>query len=98
MNYTKGEWRAVPVPEMNVNRIMSYAPEYYREAIADVFGINGVDEANAQLIAAAPMLYEALKELCSQYGVDEERAAYFKDPEYWQQSLKAIAKAEGRTP
>ena len=52
--------------------------------------------ANAHLIAAAPDLYEALKGLAIAYNVDGEGVIVNQDPHYWQQALKAIAKAEGK--
>jgi len=93
VNYTKGEWKIVPMPEMNSNRIMSYSPEYFREVIADVFGLNGSDAANAQLIAAAPDMYEAAK--VALHWLDGVRKGDTVMADFLRQ---AIAKAEGRTP
>jgi len=95
MNYTKGEWKVVPIPMDANNRIMSYHSDYYRTAIADVFGMNGEDKANAHLIAAAPMMYEALKAfddyLCAAPPHNMKLKAYAV--KFMEQ---ALAKVEGR--
>ena len=65
MNYTKGEWKVEVRESSNCIRIKSHDDTQgyadYIVQIADVFGTNGEDEANAHLIAAAPDMYEALK-------------------------------------
>jgi len=55
-NYAKGEWYLELRPADNVRRVRCDS-----EVIADVFGTNAEDEANAHLIAASRELYEACK-------------------------------------
>lgn len=77
--FTPGPWKAV-----------GYSPGWWQiegpeqEQIADVNYSNGLDEptiypeeANARLIAAAPQLFEALKEILN-YGIemDDSRLGY----------------------
>ena len=50
-------------------------------------------EANARLIAAAPELLEALKRLCSKFGVDDNGSP--RDWTEWRDARDTIAKAEG---
>lgn len=58
MKYTKGEWWLELRPDDNVRRVRTNS-----EAIADVFGTNAEDKANAQLIASAPAYHEGVAEL-----------------------------------
>ena len=87
MNYTKGEWKVVSDPQGK---------------FTDIFGEVGMpiatithfskdrtqDLADAQLIAAAPALYEALK---SVMGMGTIVDSHEKD-----MALKALAKVEGK--
>jgi len=50
-------------------------------------------EANARLIAAAPELLDALKRLCSKFGVDDSGTP--RDWTEWREARAVIAKAEG---
>jgi hypothetical protein len=49
--------------------------------------------ANANLIAAAPELYDALRELLSRVANDKDCHAYWCDAQ--EQAIKALAKARG---
>jgi len=60
MEYTKGEWR-VGEPFGKGEDYPIYADDHYE--IVRVFIHNGEQEANARLIAQAPRLCEALREL-----------------------------------
>ena len=91
MNYTKGEWKAWWHDEID---------EYESDLRIRV---NGTDlaiiltdntqeaEANAQLIASAPDLYEALNKLYKAYL----RVTTMPD-EASREAIKALAKAEGK--
>lgn len=59
MEYTKGEWKVEPIIK---NTTFGIFTEYHRYELARVFIHNGEQEANANLIASAPDLYEACKE------------------------------------
>lgn len=80
--HTSGPWR-VGAPQ-------SVDPEWLlvmTSGGAIVANVNGADEANARLIAAAPELLEALE--CIRDGMADDQA-------YRECARKAIAKAEGR--
>lgn len=56
-------------------------------------------EANARLIASAPEMLDALKRLCSRFGVCYDgtpRDGTPRDGTEWREARAAIAKAEGR--
>lgn len=93
MEYTSGNWRGELREDDNVRRIYSGF-----EAIADVFGTNGEDEANAHLIASAPALYEALKKLVVHFKLSPHLQAVRDgyDEDYIEKGLKALTKAEGK--
>ncbi len=57
-HYTKGEWKLELRPADNVYRIRTD-----NDIIADVFGTNGEDKANAHLIAAAPRMIKFIRQL-----------------------------------
>ena len=58
MNYTKGEWKVKQLP-------LTREPAIY---VGNKLIAGGVEEANAHLIAAAPEMYEALKELMDRFN------------------------------
>lgn len=87
MNYTKGEWNLELRPANNVHRIRTD-----REIIADVFGTNAEDKANAHLIVAAPDMYEALKWLCEDINNKE---AIVSRVSTRTKIINALSKAEG---
>lgn len=93
MEYTKGKWEAEL--KLYPYSIWSKQKNGREIPIADVHKQPKDEElANAQLIAAAPDLYEALKGLAIAYNVDAESVIVNQDPEYWQRALKAITKVK----
>jgi hypothetical protein len=93
MNYTKGEWKVYK--SRHHYSIDSGRPINYNE-IAKVY----YSEANAHLIAAAPAMYEALKEavLYFQRLANEGHYPEFMMTENgghgWDNAAKALLKAE----
>ena len=96
MNYTKGKWRVYPTNHFHDNahslKIALGAGEQSIALIDSVgtpFFKDGWDEmvANANLIAAAPDMYEALRDICTNY----QRIEFIEAR--W---LEALAKAEGK--
>ena len=104
MNYTKGEWK-VEYPNWTMIAVLTMDEEVGYETYKYIAEVNpcedgrfldGEETANAHLIAAAPDMYEALKGLCIAYNMDEHSIILNQDPEYWERTFKALAKAEGR--
>jgi alpha-N-acetylglucosamine transferase len=89
MNYTKGEWKKVIVGE----RAETLFIKTLDEIICEVFPIPNEGLANAHLIAAAPDMYEALREL---YRILEEDEDYKRYNPKMKQAEQALAKAEGK--
>ncbi len=92
-SYTKGEWK-VRHPVNNDYTI--YIGEYGKgiEQIAILFENKPNVEANANLIAAAPALYEALKELMA--GCLDNMGLAAGQLDGWQKAKVALAQAEGK--
>lgn len=94
VEYTKEEWYSRRKNSSDPDgwdwEIVSYIEEGLPIVIA-----SGLNEANAHLIVAAPDMYEALKALLKPYAIPND-ATYPQYPEYWCNTLKALAKAEGR--
>ena len=94
MEYTKGEWKVEPIIK---NTIFGIFTEYHHYELARVFIHNGEQEANANLIASAPDLHEALK-LAVEYF--ESLAGVPQNVSLFNKTLsscdKAIKKAEGK--
>jgi hypothetical protein len=89
MNYTKGEWQYWP----DTGEIKSALLK--NNGFVKVCDVTVQDSperllVNARLIAAAPRLYEALKEIY------EGDADHVPSDEVWERAKKAIAKAEGK--
>lgn len=91
MEYTKGEWK---VKDWHT----SIEVKCGNKVIADLDRSNCSlveDEANANLIAQAPRMYEALKALTFQFAAAVEHP-YSADTRVYTQANEALAKAEGR--
>ena len=91
--HTKGEWK---VEESNRETVLGDVL-YYIEANDDVVAHEIESLANAQLIASAPDLYEALKGIIEngdKMKMDAQTA--IKIFPYIKQAEKALAKAEGK--
>ena len=90
--YTKGEWKAGKLPPLS-NWVVGVDLDNPMEI--DIVANLYLNEANANLIASAPDLYEALKRICiwldtlSTSDLQEARDTA-------RVSRKAIAKAEGK--
>ena len=87
--HTPAHWAVSP---SNVLDVISSSGE----VIAEVQNWSIPNEqaiANAQLIASAPEMYEALKEITDAF---DYRACQIGDAQALQLGLQAIAKAEGR--
>jgi len=94
MNYTKGEWR-VGEPFVKGQDYPIYSEDGYELARAFIY--NGEQKANAHLIAAAPDMYEALKQLMVDYRVICERKPRNTILQTrLSMAVKALAKAEGK--
>ena len=87
MEYTKGKWEIWKAP----NGKSLIAANDKMDIIADVFGDVDEYEVNARLIAAAPELYEALKELSFYIRTNMGNAR----PIY-EKAMAAISKVEGQ--
>ena len=91
MNYTKGKWTARLAGD---TLDYPYYVDTVERAIANIWGGSrdrGEAEANARLIAAAPEMYEALKQLQVFYETGSMDFQVTK-----QAVLSALAKAEGK--
>jgi len=91
MNYTKGEWKILHVPEAHQPFLIGIGLDD-NHPVATVTKTHFPDEAkaNAQLLASAPDMYEALKEILS--------IIHYNEPLAKANTIiyKAIAKAEGK--
>ncbi len=85
MNYTTGDWT---ITGRDANGAVNIFTD--KENIATVR-----HEYDARLMAAAPMMYEALKGLLKPYAIpnDASKPDY---PEYWVNAVKVLDKAEGK--
>ena len=96
MNYTKGEWGVInnmtylrEFPEGHIQ----IAADGLRDNIAIIPSRWGNPQANANLIAAAPDMYEALKEIVSDLtDIGDCRVTNNS----FNLALQALAKAEGK--
>jgi len=95
MEYTKGEWKAD-------GHFILAGPEIIAQMVESGENRNGIiidSHANANLIAAAPILYEALNDLLCwvnailSHGLAEHGIIINNPPVA--KSVKALAKAEG---
>ena len=91
-NYTKGPW--YPVFNSADRWDVSVGPGPYDQCVASVIRnkyIDGSDEANARLIAAAPDLLEALSRALRDSGCDGDLCMH----EWHEKARAAIARAKG---
>lgn len=65
--HTPGPWRAKQYGKYGEWKVLQ-ADELRHHICTDIRGLDGMDEANARLIAAAPTLLEALQELLTYLG------------------------------
>ena len=103
MNYTKGEWKAYcrgsegyQVRRNNDGVPAAKVKEELKERLTPiVYEMGGsfeTQKANAHLIAAAPTMYEALKEILQYFDLPQNRGIFTR----WERKMKiALAKAEG---
>ena len=95
--FTEGEWETIETPSNDTAYAIS-CPEYDVDiAYIARYDINPPEvKANAHLIAAAPLLYEALKELRSKFRTAAEMAHLSEVliTQELEATNKALAKAE----
>jgi len=93
MNYTKGEWELQrPYIDKNIV-IVAGKQRSKRGVIAEIYQTKE-QLANAQLIASAPDMYEALDAIIVHFRKLDK--LYSKDLEMLNMGSKALAKAEGK--
>ncbi len=56
--FTEGEWEVTTLEGLEGTRILIESDD---RVICDIFNINDIDIANANLMAASPLLYKALE-------------------------------------
>jgi len=99
MNYTKGEWKRGSLEDEPFARscLSIYQEDGRRIAEVSREGFMRMEEAeaNANLIVAAPDMYEALKTLQFQFALAVDLLDS-KDEEVYEQAEKALDKAEGK--
>ena len=108
MKYTSGKWEVTKWASHNDIHVSVNEGSYMSfvcncgNPIADSLPTNPDAEANACLIAAAPEMYEALKDLVTKYiinpGTEHEFVSFMEIgvPKEWDIARQAIAKAEGK--
>jgi len=95
MKYTKGEWKVGEPFDKAGSVIPIYGAD--RSEVARVFIHNGEQFANAHLMARAPELYEALKEISEgkgRFSLDPLTHASNTIEDMKNLALAALAKAE----
>ncbi len=97
MNYTEGKWESYKrydgewhVGAMDLMNNCHFVANCGHTGEDEVLPYNKEAIANAQLIAAAPEMYEALKEILFGYESGNYKQAVAE------QAKKALAKAEGK--
>ena len=91
--FTLGPWKATKSQNF-AGTFVSYITPNKNECIAQTRSkTREVDEANAQLIASAPELFEALVALINEYGANNIISVPL--PDCWINALKAVSKAKG---
>lgn len=100
MNYTKGEWKVVTARGEPWEDYRIIKSDTKTVATLSVYGTGASAtklevEANANLIAAAPDMYEALKAWDKYLDTGPPQNLTFKE-KAWHLTEQALAKAEGR--
>lgn len=83
MSHTPGPWKWFPLPHNAPGRRLRGPSDYVTE-----IGGDGISDADAKLIAAAPDLVEALQNILKQYP-----EIVFRNGKPIQQAFAALAKA-----
>jgi len=95
MNYTDGEWTPYQLRSNNVSICVKTEGDLVAVEIASLNTLLGYDVviANANLIAAAPDMYEALKGLMRDYSTNPNSDIFYAA---CLKAREALAKAEGK--
>ena len=91
MKHTQSKWNVKEARE-NLNGLSSFV-SYQVVNDDEVVIAKETTEANANLIAAVPEMFKALKAMTKLF---EERVPYPNNTQRYKQAIKAIAKAEGK--
>ena len=91
MKHTQSKWNVKEARE-NLNGLNSFV-SYQVVNDDEVVIAKETTEANANLIAAVPEMFKALKAMTKLF---EERVPYPNNTQRYKQAIKAIAKAEGK--
>ena len=96
MNYTKGEWvtDGTRIIDKEDETIAVIFIRFKDDKVSAENALIDEAEANAQLIAAAPAMYEALKKAEKLLGNMDSRS--WAEAIVYDQITKALAKAEGK--
>ncbi len=109
MKHTKGPWALKDtggeffIPEINVSFLRSHSTDKKKDEEIRKNQQGQTELANAQLMAAAPDMYEALKEFENQLpelwgdGIRNGKVTLTLDADVIDGIMDAIRKAEGRT-
>ena len=94
MNYTKGEWKVAPAIDIPYKTSVMVG----RLTVADIveMPVLGEAEANTNLIAAAPDMYEALKRVVKYFDRIIADTSEKYESAMVLQAKAAILKAEGK--
>ena len=95
--FTPGPWKAMPDRSRNM---FAWSVEGAKGVVPTIARLSLIDaceeiEGNAHLIAAAPAMYEALKEWCDYYAAYNPIRDKRIEP-FIQLTRKALAQAEGK--
>ena len=95
MKHTKGKWVAHQIEETDEFAIFSLNTfiAQTENSMINEEPTKSEKQANANLIAAAPEMFKALKAMTKLF---EERVPYPNNTQRYKQAIKAIAKAEGK--
>jgi len=88
---TPGPWEVVPAPENGGWLLLIRSQTFLDVCTVDGAETDGLNEANARLIAAAPDLYEIVERYVARDGASGE-----VDTELHRDARAVLAKAEGK--